>query len=140
MVKQPGPRRTIDRRPGRDLTLSTGREKARCRSGWSELSGLAMEYRVRYCGGHYLLAQRNTVKKLMLWTLLALVLALIFSEINIKTSLYKAADNSVEIIFPEWQTDDAWFYLYWTPGQLEWRLYRQQAPTERRSLPAPAKF
>ena len=32
-------------------------------------------------------------------TLLALVLALIFSEINIKTSLYKAADNSVEISY-----------------------------------------
>lgn len=79
------------------------------------------------------------MKKLMLWTLLALVLALIFSEINIKTSLYKAADNSVEITFPEWQTDHPWFYFYWTPGQFEWRLYRHQAPTERRSLPTPVE-
>ena len=70
-----------------------------------------MGSRVCQYGGHHPLAQRRTVKKLMLWTLLALVLALIFSEINIKTSLYKAADNSVEIIFPQWQTDNPWFYF-----------------------------
>lgn len=38
--------------------------------------------------------------KLIKWSLIALVVALIVSNISIKTSLYKAKDNSVEISFP----------------------------------------
>lgn len=73
--------------------------------------------------------------KLIRWLLIALVVALIVSNINIKTSLYKAKDNSVEISFPEWQSDAPWFYFYWTPGQWRWQLYKG----ERHEYPAKPK-
>ena len=50
--------------------------------------------------------------------MIALVVARILSEININASIYKSADNSVEIIFPQWNVDKPWFYVYWTPGTL----------------------
>ena len=56
--------------------------------------------------------------KLFGWSMIALVVALILSEININTSIYKSADNSLEIIFPQWNVDKPWFYVYWTPGTL----------------------
>ena len=56
--------------------------------------------------------------KIIKWALLALVVCLILSELNIKTSIYHKKDNSVEIIFPQWQQEKPWFYFYWTPGTL----------------------
>ena len=56
--------------------------------------------------------------KIIKWALLALVVCLILSELNIKTSIYHKMDNSVEIIFPQWQQEKPWFYFYWTPGTL----------------------
>ena len=53
--------------------------------------------------------------KLFRWAIVALIAALVVSEIHIQTSLYKKEDNSVEIIFPQWQTKQPWFYLFWTP-------------------------
>lgn len=60
--------------------------------------------------------------KLIKWSLLTLVVVLICSEIDIKTSLYKASDNSLEIRFPQWRADAPWFYVYWTPGTLRWQI------------------
>lgn len=45
--------------------------------------------------------------KLIKWSLIALVVALIVSNISIKTSLYKAKDNSVEISFPQMEDPDS---------------------------------
>ncbi|MFC3913163.1 hypothetical protein ACFOSS_06750 [Pseudaeromonas sharmana] len=56
--------------------------------------------------------------KLFRWGLVVLIAALVVSKLNIQTSIYKKDDNSVEIIFPQWQQDDPWFYLFWTPGTL----------------------
>lgn len=58
------------------------------------------------------------MRKLLTWAIVALIAALVVSEININTSLYKAQDNSVEIIFPQWQPKQPWFYFYWTPGKI----------------------
>ncbi len=41
--------------------------------------------------------------KLIKWGLVALIGCLIVSQINIQTSIYNKQDNSVEIIFPQWQ-------------------------------------
>ena len=43
--------------------------------------------------------------KIIKWALLALVVSLILSKLNIKTSIYHKMDNSVEIIFPQWQQE-----------------------------------
>ena len=54
--------------------------------------------------------------RIIKWSLVALVVCLILSDLNIKTSIYHAKDNSIEIKFPQWQAEKPWFYLYWTPG------------------------
>lgn len=59
--------------------------------------------------------------KLIKWGLLALIGSLIVSQININASIYKKQDNSVEIIFPQWQQEKPWFYFYWTPGTLRFK-------------------
>ena len=64
--------------------------------------------------------------KLIKWGFVALIGCLIVSQINIQTSIYKKQDNSVEIIFPQWQLEKPWFYLYWTPGTLRFK----QPPNE----------
>ena len=69
--------------------------------------------------------------KLFRWAIVALIAALVVSEIHIQTSLYKKEDNSVEIIFPQWQTKQPWFYLFWTPGEFtldpQWREKAERA-------------
>ncbi|MCD8548045.1 MAG: hypothetical protein LRY38_06410 [Aeromonadaceae bacterium] len=79
--------------------------------------------------------------KLIRWSLVALVVALIVSNINIKTSLYKAQDNSLEISFPQWKTKTPWLYLYWTPGVWRWQFYkgeRHQYPPAKPADQAPS--
>jgi len=61
------------------------------------------------------------VGKLIKWGFVALIGCLIVSQINIQTSIYKKQDNSVEIIFPQWQLEKPWFYFYWTPGTLRFK-------------------
>ncbi|MGL4206079.1 MAG: hypothetical protein ACRCRW_08195 [Aeromonadaceae bacterium] len=73
--------------------------------------------------------------KVMKWALLATLIGLIASQINIEASIYKAADNSVEIIFPQWQTEEPWFYVYWTPGTLSFK----QQPREKKEFESKAK-
>ncbi len=70
------------------------------------------------------------VGKIIKWSLLALVVCLIVSRININTSIYKKQDNSVEIIFPQWQLEKPWFYFYWTPGTL-----RLEIPPKKAEVP-----
>lgn len=43
--------------------------------------------------------------KLFFWAFIALVAVLGCSEINFESSIYKEDENSLEIIFPQWQTD-----------------------------------
>ncbi len=73
--------------------------------------------------------------KMLMWSLVLLVIALICSEINIDTSIYKSADNSVEIKFPQWKAEDPWFYMYWTPGTLSF----QYAKREKKQFESKAK-
>lgn len=73
--------------------------------------------------------------KVMKWALLATVIALIASQINIEASIYKTTDNSIEIIFPQWQTEKPWFYFYWTPGTL---TFKQQSH-EKKAFESKAK-
>lgn len=74
--------------------------------------------------------------KLIKWSLIALVVALIVSNISIKTSLYKAKDNSVEISFPQWKTQTPWLYVYWTPGLWRWQFYKGERHQYPERLPA----
>lgn len=64
--------------------------------------------------------------KLFMWGFVAFVVMLICSKINLETSIYKEEQNSLEIIFPQWQTDKPWLYFYWTPGTVKW----EQDPAE----------
>lgn len=57
--------------------------------------------------------------KLFFWAFIALVAVLGCSEINFESSIYKEDENSLEIIFPQWQTDEPWLYFYWTPGTVK---------------------
>ena len=68
--------------------------------------------------------------KIIKWALLALVVCLILSELNIKTSIYHKKDNSVEIIFPQWQQEKPLFYFYWTPGTVKWHQDPPEETTE----------
>ncbi len=71
--------------------------------------------------------------KLFFWAFIALVAVLGCSEINFESSIYKEDENSLEIIFPQWQTDEPWLYFYWTPGTVKWH---KDAPEEEMpSLP-----
>lgn len=54
---------------------------------------------------------------LLKWLLLALLGVLLLSDIRLDTSLYRYADNRLEIAFPRWQSDSPWLYLLWIPGQ-----------------------
>lgn len=65
--------------------------------------------------------------KLFFWAFIAFVVMLICSKINLETSIYKEEQNSLEIIFPQWQTEQPWFYFYWTPGTVKWH---QDPPEE----------
>ena len=76
--------------------------------------------------------------KLFFWAFVAFIAMLACSKINLETSIYKEEQNSLEIIFPQWKTEQPWFYFYWTPGTVKW----QQDPVEEKadestpSLPA----
>ena len=71
--------------------------------------------------------------KLFLWSFIAFVAVLACSEINLETSIYKEDKNSLEIIFPQWQTEQPWLYFYWTPGIVKWK----QDPSEEEELAVP---
>lgn len=58
--------------------------------------------------------------KLFFWGIIAFIVMLICSKITLDTSIYKAEENRLEIIFPQWHTDKPWFYFYWTPGTVKW--------------------
>lgn len=58
--------------------------------------------------------------KLLLWVFVAFVVMLICSKITLDTSIYKAEQNRLEIIFPQWNTEHPWIYFYWTPGTVKW--------------------
>jgi|GEM_PF-3434856 hypothetical protein len=59
--------------------------------------------------------------KLFLWAFIAFVAVLACSKINLQTSIYKENENSLEIIFPQWHTEQPWLYFYWTPGIVKWQ-------------------
>ncbi len=71
--------------------------------------------------------------KLFFWAFIAFVAILSCSEINMDTSIYKEDENSLEIIFPQWQTDEPWLYFYWTPGTVKW--HKDPPPEETPSIP-----
>ncbi len=71
--------------------------------------------------------------KLFFWAFIALVAVLGCSEINFESSIYKEDENSLEIIFPQWQTDEPWLYFYWTPGTVKW--HKDPPEEEMPSLP-----
>ena len=71
--------------------------------------------------------------KLFIWAFIALVAVLGCSEINFESSIYKEDENSLEIIFPQWQTDEPWLYFYWTPGTVKW--HKDPPEEEMPSLP-----
>lgn len=71
--------------------------------------------------------------KLFFWAFIALVAVLGCSEINFESSIYKEDENSIEIIFPQWQTDEPWLYFYWTPGTVKW--HKDPPEEEMPSLP-----
>ena len=71
--------------------------------------------------------------KLSFWAFIALVAVLGCSEINFESSIYKEDENSLEIIFPQWQTDEPWLYFYWTPGTVKW--HNDPPEEEMPSLP-----
>jgi len=54
--------------------------------------------------------------KLFFWAFIAFVVMLVCSKIDLQTSIYKEEQNRLEIIFPQWQTEQPWLYFYWTPG------------------------
>ena len=71
--------------------------------------------------------------KLFFWAFIALVAVLGCSEINFESSIYKEDENSLEIIFPQWQTDEPWLYFYWIPGTVKW--HKDPPEEEMPSLP-----
>ncbi len=71
--------------------------------------------------------------KLFFWAFIALVAVLGCSEINFERSIYKEDEKSLEIIFPQWQTDEPWLYFYWTPGTVKW--HKDPPEEEMPSLP-----
>lgn len=71
--------------------------------------------------------------KLFFWAFIALVAVLGCSEINFESSIYKEDEKSLEIIFPQWQTDEPWLYFYWTPGTVKW--HKDPPEEEMPSLP-----
>ncbi len=72
--------------------------------------------------------------KLLLWAFIGLVAVLACSEINLETSIYKEEKNSLEIIFPQWQTEQPWLYFYWTPGTVKWSQDDQEENQDESTL------
>ena len=61
--------------------------------------------------------------KALKWIFICWALLLILSDIQISTSLYKYEDNSVQINFPRWQSEQPWGSLRWHAGQVESHWY-----------------
>ncbi|MGL5948267.1 MAG: hypothetical protein ACRCYV_04285 [Aeromonas sp.] len=54
---------------------------------------------------------------LLKWLFIVWALLLATCEWHISTSLYKVADNRVEVRFPRWQAHAPWARLTWQGGQ-----------------------
>ncbi len=74
------------------------------------------------------------LNKLLLWAFIGFVAVLACSEINLETSIYKEEKNSLEIIFPQWQTEQPWLYFYWTPGSVKWSQDKEEETQEEPTL------
>ncbi len=67
------------------------------------------------------------IGKLFFWGFIAFIAMLCCSKITLETSIYVKEQNSLEIIFPQWNTEKPWVYFYWEPGYTTWQ---QEEPTE----------